>query len=185
MSTFKHTFAQLAFVTAIIAGAGPASAQFGDLLKNALQIGQAAGNIGGFGRELQEFIDSIKSIQEVTIDPRANSPASSGQPSTSTDKVVLYTTQTCGYCKLAMKHVRDNQIPHIEKDIKASTSNAAEFKKLGGSGVPHIVMGPTVMRGFSAANFDRQYAIWKADTRPANPVSTAPAIKTEPVTTAQ
>ena len=183
MPTFKHTFAQLAFVTAIIAGGGPASAQFGDLLKNALQIGQAAGNLGGFSRELQEFIDNVKSIQDVTVDPRVNSPVPAGQPST--DKVVLYTTQVCGYCKLAMKHVRDNQIPHIEKDIKASASNAAEFKKLGFNGVPHIVMGPTVMRGFSAANFDRQYAIWKAETRPANPVSSAPTIKTEHVAPGQ
>lgn len=183
MKTFKYTFAPFAFFTVIIAGGGPASAQFGDLLKNALQIGQAAGNIGGFGRELQEFIDSVKSIQEVTVDTRVNSPAPSGQ--SSTDKVVLYTTQTCGYCKLAMKHVRDNQIPHIEKDIKASASNAAEFKKLGFNGVPHIVMGSTVMRGFTAANFDRQYAIWKTETRPANPDASAPTIKTDSVAPGQ
>lgn len=51
-------------------------------------------------------------------------------------KVVIYTTSWCGYCKKAKM----------------------EFDKLGGKGVPVILVGKKRMSGFSEAGFERIYA---------------------------
>jgi glutaredoxin len=78
------------------------------------------------------------------------------------DKVVIYTTPTCPHCIRALRHMNDRQIAYIQKDVQHDQANRAEFKQIGGRGVPHILMGETVMVGFSPQNFDQNYGAWKA-----------------------
>ena len=72
-------------------------------------------------------------------------------------KVVMYSTQNCGACKKAKRYFSKNNIPYTEKDINKSQSNRNEWEKLGGRGVPIILIGKKKVRGFSEATFDRLY----------------------------
>jgi len=72
-------------------------------------------------------------------------------------KVVMYSTERCGYCKKAKKHFARNKIPYTEKDINKSQKNRKEWQNLGGGGVPIILIGKKKIHGFDPAVFDRHY----------------------------
>lgn len=76
---------------------------------------------------------------------------------TASKKVVMYSTEWCGYCKQAARHFRKNNIAFVEHDIEKSSNAANDFKKLGGKGVPLILVGKKKMSGFNANRFDRLY----------------------------
>lgn len=79
-------------------------------------------------------------------------PTSSEPP-----KVVLYSTAWCGYCKKAKAYFRTNNIAFTEFDIEKSASAKRDFKRLGGSGVPLILVGEKRVKGFSPAKFAKAY----------------------------
>ncbi len=63
--------------------------------------------------------------------------------------VVLYATQWCGYCAKARKYFAKNQIRYQELDVETSEQGRIAYQKMGGGGVPIIVVnGSTVIRGF-------------------------------------
>jgi glutaredoxin len=64
-------------------------------------------------------------------------------------KVVLYTTQRCGYCKMAKQFLKKNKIKYSEYDVEKSKKGKRDFKKLKGKGVPIILVGDQRMSGFS------------------------------------
>jgi len=68
--------------------------------------------------------------------------------------VVLYATSWCGYCAQARAYFAKKGVPYIEHDVEKSAAANAEFKRLGGRGVPLIVHGANVMRGFREQSFD-------------------------------
>lgn len=72
-------------------------------------------------------------------------------------KVVMYSTQKCSYCKRARRYFKSKNIPFVEKDINKSKQNEKEWQKLGGGGVPIILIGKKRMNGFSASRFDQIY----------------------------
>ncbi|MBI5135294.1 NrdH-redoxin [Candidatus Uhrbacteria bacterium] len=56
-------------------------------------------------------------------------------------KVIIYTTPTCGYCKMAKAYFKDNNIAYIEKDVAIDQSAADEMiNKSGQMGVPVIAI---------------------------------------------
>lgn len=65
------------------------------------------------------------------------------------DKVVLYATDWCGYCAKARTFLKDNNIPYVEFDIEKSTEGRAEYEKLGGNGIPLLLVRGNVVRGYS------------------------------------
>lgn len=71
--------------------------------------------------------------------------------------VTIYTTKRCGYCKKAKAYFRDNNIPFRERDIEQSPDAHEAFTRLGGRGVPLIVVGKKILQGFSKASFERAY----------------------------
>ena len=74
-------------------------------------------------------------------------------------QVVMYRTASCGYCKLAARHMQKNQIAYVEYDIQHDRTANARFQRYGGSGgVPLIVFGRKTLRGFNAQSFDTLYA---------------------------
>ncbi len=63
--------------------------------------------------------------------------------------VVLYATSWCGYCAQAREFFVSNRIAYREIDVETSDEGRAEFHRLGGNGVPVIVIDKSnVMHGF-------------------------------------
>lgn len=152
-----------AWVTAAALLASPAHAQLDDLFRSP-------------GTPLQSTPDALD-LEPKPIKPArpetplrkvakpASQPASPSTPAAEKsheDKVVIYTTPTCPHCIRALKHMKDRKIAYIQKDVQRDQANLAELKRIGGRGVPHILMGDTVVVGFSPQDFDQKYGVWRA-----------------------
>ncbi len=73
------------------------------------------------------------------------------------EKVVMYSTSWCGYCKKARRYFERNNITFVEYDIERNRRAKAEYDRLGGRGVPVILVGTRRMNGFSVDGFKRIY----------------------------
>lgn len=65
--------------------------------------------------------------------------------------VRLFTTRWCSFCKRAKAYLQKRGTPFEELDVEASPAAKAEFKRLGGRGVPVILVGRERMDGFDDA----------------------------------
>lgn len=97
------------------------------------------------GRAAEEVKLEINSITIPKAGINPNSTATSR-------RVVIYTTDWCGYCKKAKKFMRENRIAFTEYDIEKSARARREYQRLNGRGVPLIVVGDRTLSGFSAAS---------------------------------
>lgn len=75
------------------------------------------------------------------------------------DKVVMYATSWCGYCRKARNYFKSNNIAFIEYDIEKNMSAKRRYDSFGGRGVPVIFIGKQRMNGFSTAGFKRLYEL--------------------------
>ncbi len=91
--------------------------------------------------------------------PNSAVPMSKPTPKNkSKKKVVMYSTSWCGYCKKARNYFKKKGISFVDYDVEKLPSRMREFKKLGGTGYPLIIIGgKQKMLGFSAEDFDRRY----------------------------
>jgi glutaredoxin len=64
--------------------------------------------------------------------------------------VVVYGTQSCGYCKAARNYLAKRGIPFTDYDVETSEAGRAGYAELGGRGVPVILVGSQRMDGFNA-----------------------------------
>ncbi len=64
-------------------------------------------------------------------------------------KVILYATVSCGYCKKARKLMKDNNIAYFEYDINTSKEGREQYNKLGGRGVPVLLINGEVVKGYN------------------------------------
>lgn len=71
--------------------------------------------------------------------------------------VVMYSASWCGVCKRAMAYFKAKDIPYQDYDVENSAKGRADFKRLGGRGVPIILVGDARMNGYSPAHFERLY----------------------------
>jgi glutaredoxin len=71
--------------------------------------------------------------------------------------VIMYSASWCGYCKQARRYFKKNKIAFDEYDIEKSSKGKADYRKLGGNGVPLILVGKQRMSGFSEAGFKKIY----------------------------
>lgn len=55
-------------------------------------------------------------------------------------QVILYATEWCGYCAKTRNYLRSHAIAYEERDIEKSASAQADYRRLGGQGVPLIVV---------------------------------------------
>ncbi len=97
------------------------------------------------GRAAEEVKLEINSITIPRVNINPNSTATSR-------RVVIYTTDWCGYCKKAKKFMRKNKIVFTEYDIEKSARAKREYQSLNGRGVPLIVVGDKTLSGFSPAS---------------------------------
>lgn len=64
--------------------------------------------------------------------------------------VIIYSTPTCVYCKLAKEFFKENKIAYTEYDVAADLGKRQEMvEKTGQLGVPVIQVENAVMVGFS------------------------------------
>lgn len=69
-------------------------------------------------------------------------------------KVVIYSTPTCGYCKMAKEYFTENKVEYVEHDVAADEEKRDEMiTKTGQMGVPVITIGeegaePEIVIGF-------------------------------------
>lgn len=63
--------------------------------------------------------------------------------------VVLYSTAWCGYCKKTRSLLEAQGIDFFEYDIEKSSEGLAQYKSLGGNGIPLLVLDKKVIKGYS------------------------------------
>ncbi|WP_439852006.1 glutaredoxin family protein [Pseudomonas syringae] len=64
-------------------------------------------------------------------------------------KVVMYTTDWCGYCKQTRRFLDSKGIAYQEFDIEKSKEGRKAYEALGGRGIPLIDVNGTLIRGFA------------------------------------
>ena len=97
-------------------------------------------------------IDTV-SVRQLPRDaiPRSRPQAASAR------RVVMYSAAWCGVCTRAKAYFRSNNIAFEERDIETSESARKQFERLGGRGVPLILVGQQKLSGFSANSFEQLY----------------------------
>lgn len=68
--------------------------------------------------------------------------------------IVMYATQTCGYCAKARQYFKARGLHWDERDIETSAQAAQEWKALNGQGTPLILIGDEKISGFHQARLD-------------------------------
>lgn len=69
----------------------------------------------------------------------------------------MYSTSWCGYCKKAKQYFKKNNITFTEYNIEKNAKAKREYKKMGATGVPVILVGKKRMNGFSQKGFEAIY----------------------------
>ena len=64
-------------------------------------------------------------------------------------RVVMFGSRTCPYCRQARIMFEQNKIPYCEYKVNASLETQQAFIKLGGQGVPLILIDNEVFHGFN------------------------------------
>ena len=70
------------------------------------------------------------------------------------DRITMYSTDWCPHCKNARNYFGAKGIRFTEYNVETSEAGRKEYEALGGGGVPVIVVGSKVMRGFSPGKFE-------------------------------
>src|SRR4051812_14238644 len=68
--------------------------------------------------------------------------------------VTMYMTSWCPHCKRARAYFTQRHIAFTELDVEKSEAGRKGYESLGGGGVPIILVGDKVMRGFSPNAFE-------------------------------
>lgn len=76
------------------------------------------------------------------------------RPPAAAEKVVLYATAWCGYCAKTRRFFAENQVAYQELDVENSEAGRGGYEKLGGGGVPIVVVNDSqVVRGYDPELF--------------------------------
>lgn len=62
--------------------------------------------------------------------------------------VVMYSTAWCPYCARARAFFKHYRIEFVEIDVEKDAAGRADYRRLGGRGVPFIIVGEQAIRGF-------------------------------------
>ncbi|MNR82324.1 glutaredoxin 3 [compost metagenome] len=75
-------------------------------------------------------------------------------------EVTLYATEWCGYCAATRKLFEEKGIAYTELDVEKTSAGYEGHKKLGGNGVPLIVIGDQVIRGYDERAIQKNLKPW-------------------------
>ncbi len=73
-------------------------------------------------------------------------------------KVDIYVTSWCPYCAKAKAYFEAKGIPYTTHDIEKNPSARMRFQSYGQQGVPLVVIGETVIPGYSVAEYEKALA---------------------------
>ena len=102
----------------------------------------------------------------------ADEPDSIGGKADRPPQVVMYGTSSCPACKMARAYFYQHDIPYVEHDIDWSSKAKRQFRKLGGRGVPLILIGNEKFMGWNQFVVAQALARLK-DSAPAQSVPVA------------
>ena len=77
--------------------------------------------------------------------------------SQSSERVYLYATSWCGYCRKARSYLTANNISYTEYDIDNDRLARAKYDQLGGNGIPLLVKGDQRITGFTKRRYDHLF----------------------------
>ena len=66
-----------------------------------------------------------------------------------TARVVLYSTEWCGYCKQIRRFLDQKGIPYQAFDIEKDAQARKAYEALGGGGIPFVDVNGTLIRDYS------------------------------------
>jgi glutaredoxin-like YruB-family protein len=70
--------------------------------------------------------------------------------------VTIYTTPTCGYCKVAKEFFRNQHVPFTEYNVASDQRKAEEMvRKSGQMGVPVIEVNGKIIVGFNRPEIEK------------------------------
>ena len=70
--------------------------------------------------------------------------------------VIMYSTPTCTYCRLAKDYFRQHKIPFTEYNVAADNKRAEEMtRKSGQMGVPVLDINGRILVGFNKDQIER------------------------------
>ncbi len=107
---------------------------------------------------LEVSVESFSSVEIRQLNPDDIAVLSSEvKGNVKNKRVVMYSTETCGYCKKAKAYFSERGIDYSERDINKDASARKQWEKLNGTGVPLILIGKRKMSGFSVDRFEKIY----------------------------
>jgi len=75
-------------------------------------------------------------------------------------KVIIFTTESCPWCKKTKAWYKENGVKYTEKDVgKDAKAGEEAVKKSGQTGVPVSVIGEEVIVGFDEAKLKKALGI--------------------------
>lgn len=69
-------------------------------------------------------------------------------------KIVIYTSNTCGYCHMAMDYMKEIGVSFEEKNVSTDPAARKELMAKGFMGVPVIYVDEEVIQGFDKGRLD-------------------------------
>lgn len=74
--------------------------------------------------------------------------------------VSIYTTPSCGYCKMAKQFMQEQGVEYQEYDVSADSDKRKEMmEKSGQMGVPVIEVREDIMVGFDKAKLSKMLGL--------------------------
>ncbi|SKC84962.1 glutaredoxin family protein [Maledivibacter halophilus] len=70
-------------------------------------------------------------------------------------KIVIYTSDTCGYCHMAKDYLKSKGVDYQEKNISSDMNARKELMAQGFMGVPIINVEGEVIEGFDKNRLDQ------------------------------
>ncbi len=69
-------------------------------------------------------------------------------------KVVVYTSNTCGYCHMVKDYLNEKNISFEERNVSTDAKARKDLMSQGFMGVPVIYIGEEVVQGFDKNKLD-------------------------------
>jgi glutaredoxin len=91
--------------------------------------------------------------------PADTIPQASAKPQrpAKAQSVVMFSAEWCGYCRKARAYFQANRVAFRERDVDKDPAARREYQRLGGTGLPLILVGEQRLSGFSEEAFRRLF----------------------------
>ncbi|MCK4586233.1 MAG: hypothetical protein KAU29_02765 [Gammaproteobacteria bacterium] len=73
--------------------------------------------------------------------------------------LIMYGTETCGYCRKAEKLFVENNVDFVDLDIEKSSSARSSYNTLNGAGTPLIYIGFKRIGGYNKQKIERAISL--------------------------